>query len=309
MRDLKAAAFALAALLAASVSGAQPAAPAGTPNLFELEVEGPADGMAIMGDHVRFISAGEGFETKLVKGAPYQAETVTETVQTLADGNRIVHRTTGLVARDGEGRTRREQTLGHLPGFAGKAGPRTIFIHDNTGGTSYALEPEERIARKMGRSPLFAKRVRGEGGPEGERHIVIERMERKVKARPAKEGEEGPHWKRLGKPESESLGNRVIEGVEATGTRTTITIPAGEIGNERAIEIVNERWVSSELQVVVMSRSSDPRFGETTYRLTGIARGEPDRSLFEVPSDYTVKEGGGLHEMRVIKRSPSKEKE
>ena len=298
MRDLKAAGFALAALLAASVSLAQPGAPAGPPQFFEMEVDGPAGGMAIMGDHVRFISAGEGFETKLVKGAPYQAETITETVQTLADGNRIVHRNTGLVARDGEGRTRREQTLGHLPGFAGKAGPRTIFIHDNSGGTSYALEPDEKIARKMGRSPLFTKMARGEGSPEGERHIVIERVERKVK-----------HGTTEFKPESESLGNRVIEGVEATGTRSTITIPAGEIGNERAIEIVNERWVSPELKVVVMSRNSDPRFGETTYRLAGIVRGEPDRSLFEVPSDYSVKEGGGLHEMRVIKRSPAKEKE
>jgi hypothetical protein len=298
MRDLKAAGFALAALLAASVSMAQPGVPAGPPQFFEMEVDGPAGGMAIMGDHVRFISAGEGFETKLVKGAPYQAETITETVQTLADGNRIVHRTTGLVARDGEGRTRREQTLGHLPGFAGKAGPRTIFIHDNSGGTSYALEPEEKIARKMGRSPLFTKMARGEGGPHGQKHVFIERVERKLK-----------HGTTEFKPESESLGSRVIEGVEATGTRTTITIPAGEIGNERAIEIVNERWVSSELKVVVMSRSSDPRFGETTYRLAGIVRGEPDRALFEVPSDYTVKEGGGLHELRVIKRSPAKEKD
>jgi hypothetical protein len=54
---------------------------------------------------------------------------------------------------------------------------------------------------------------------------------------------------------------------------------------------VNERWYSPELQTVVLSKNSDPRMGETTYRLTNISRGEPDPSLFQVPTDYTVKEG------------------
>src|ERR1051325_6350071 len=89
----------------------------------------------------------------------------------------------------------------------------------------------------------------------------------------------------------EDLGKQTIEGVEAEGTRTTITIPAGEIGNERAIEIVNERWYSPELQLVVMTRHSDPRSGEMTYKLTNINRAEPAKSLFEVPAGYTVKEG------------------
>jgi len=89
----------------------------------------------------------------------------------------------------------------------------------------------------------------------------------------------------------EQLGKQIIEGVEAEGTRTTVTIPAGEIGNERAIEIVSERWYSSELQLVVMTRHSDPRMGETTYKLTNISRADQPKSLFEVPAGYTVKEG------------------
>jgi hypothetical protein len=89
----------------------------------------------------------------------------------------------------------------------------------------------------------------------------------------------------------EQLGKQIIEGVEAEGTRTTVTIPAGDIGNERPIEIVSERWYSPELQLVVMTRHSDPRFGETTYKLTNINRSEPAKTLFEVPSDYTIKEG------------------
>ena len=88
----------------------------------------------------------------------------------------------------------------------------------------------------------------------------------------------------------ESLGKQTIEGVEAEGTRTTVTIPADEIGNELPIQIVTERWYSPELQTVVMTRHRDPRFGETTYRLTNINRSEPARTLFEVPPDYTIKE-------------------
>src|SRR6185369_9466092 len=88
----------------------------------------------------------------------------------------------------------------------------------------------------------------------------------------------------------EQLGKQIIEGVEVEGTRTTVTIPAGDIGNERPIEIVSERWYSPELQLVVMTRHSDPRFGETTYKLTNINRTEPVKSLFEVPPGYTVKE-------------------
>jgi TonB family protein len=87
---------------------------------------------------------------------------------------------------------------------------------------------------------------------------------------------------------NESLGKQSIEGVEAEGTRRTVEIPAGEIGNERPIEIVFERWYSPELQVVVMTKHSDPRFGETTYRLTNINRSEPAHELFEVPADYKV---------------------
>jgi hypothetical protein len=95
---------------------------------------------------------------------------------------------------------------------------------------------------------------------------------------------------RVDPPNRESLGKRTIEGVEAEGTRTTFTIPAGQIGNERPIEIVSEQWYSPELQTMVMTRRSDPRMGETTYKLTRIDRTEPMRSLFEVPPDYTVKE-------------------
>lgn len=88
----------------------------------------------------------------------------------------------------------------------------------------------------------------------------------------------------------EALGKQMIEGIECEGTKIVQTIPAGQIGNERPIEIVLETWYSPELQVTVLGKQSDPRYGETVFRLAGILRTEPDEYLFKVPSDYTIKD-------------------
>ena len=229
-----------------------------------------------------FLSVREAHEGKVVKGLPYKADAVTQITQSLADGNRIVRKTTAAVSRDSEGRTRREANLAALGPLAPHDAPRLVFIQDPVAGTSYVLEPDNRIARKLG--------LPGKGGPAGRRR---EGPAADVGPGPAARFRGRPHEMGEGKwdRQTENLGTQTLEGVEATGTRTTVTIPAGAIGNEKAIVIVSERWLSPELQVVLMSTHRDPRFGETTYRLTGIARGEPDKSLFDVPSDYTVREG------------------
>jgi hypothetical protein len=102
-------------------------------------------------------------------------------------------------------------------------------------------------------------------------------------------------------PTEESLGTRQIEGVKATGRKTTSTIPAGQIGNDRPIEITDERWDSSELKLTLLSRHHDPRTGDIEYRLTHINRAEPPQDLFVVPPDYTIVgagERGGGHGAR-----------
>src|SRR5439155_25268202 len=102
-----------------------------------------------------------------------------------------------------------------------------------------------------------------------------------------------------GNLKKEELGTQTIAGVSAQGTRITHTIPAGQIGNERPITMVSEHWYSNDLQVMVMSKRSDPRFGDSTYTLTSIQRSEPSASLFQVPSDYTVTQRGpGRHGMK-----------
>jgi hypothetical protein len=104
-----------------------------------------------------------------------------------------------------------------------------------------------------------------------------------MKARMVSEAKEGTR---------EDLGRQTIEGVNAAGTRTTWTIPAGAIGNLQPIRIVSEQWMSPDLRILVLTKHSDPRTGENTYRLQNIVRAEPDRSLFTVPADYTLKESG-----------------
>jgi hypothetical protein len=105
-------------------------------------------------------------------------------------------------------------------------------------------------------------------------------------------------------PQTESLGQQNLGGVTAQGTRTTLTIPAGQIGNELPIQVVSERWYSPDLMMVVMTKNSDPRFGTTVYQLNNIRRDAPAASLFEVPPDYTVQDApgpGNFFQQRIVK--------
>jgi len=276
---------------------------------------------------VLFMSSEFNFGGKTVKGAPYAAQALTETIQTLGDGNRIINRTTSALYRDSDGRTRREVSIKMLGPIGDSGEPlQTIFINDPVAGVSYSLDSKTKTAHK---SVPFTLKVRTAGDvlpglEEGLQRKLEFKVENgnatgvvvKTPPPPGAPGAPDPGLKpspdfnfkiqtdevggsvymfrRTGPNENavkEDLGKQNIEGVEAQGTRVTITIPAGEIGNERPIEIVNEHWYSTELQIDVMTRHSDPRTGETTYRLTNINRSEPSKSLFEVPSDYTVSEG------------------
>ena len=82
---------------------------------------------------------------------------------------------------------------------------------------------------------------------------------------------------------TEDLGDQIVNGVMARGTRSTITIPVGQIGNDREIKVISERWFSSDLGVLIKSTNNDPRFGETTYELTDILQGAQDPTLFQSP--------------------------
>ncbi len=266
-----------ALLLTAGTPRAQETPP---PPAFGHQAEGP-DGGGPAGPFAERIEL-MGFEGlnpgKIVKGAPFSATASSETTQTLQDGNTIHRTTSSALYRDSQGRFRREVTLSGFGPLQASGKARTmITIGDPVGGAHYLLDPEQKVAHKM-TPPMGGKRG---GWSNGNAEAFDQKMQRRM----AKE-EASDELKR------ESLGIQAINGVNAEGTRMTRTIPAGQIGNDKPIQIVSERWYSPDLQIVVKSTRSDPRFGTTTYALTNLQRAEPAAGLFTVPADYTVKEGG-----------------
>ncbi|HTC65981.1 MAG TPA: hypothetical protein VK685_02540 [Candidatus Acidoferrum sp.] len=210
---------------------------------------------------------------KLVKGAPFSATTSSTTQQTLQDGTTINRTANGAIYRDSEGRSRREVTFTGVGPLAATGGPhKMVSIFDPVAGAHYMLNPDKKVAHKM--------TLPANGGTD-----KAQAFEQKMQARQQQEEASGAL-------KVEALGTKVINGVNAEGTRTTHTIAAGEIGNSAPIQIVSERWYSTDLQTVVQSTRTDPRFGTTTFSLSKIQKAEPAATLFAVPADYTVKAGG-----------------
>ncbi len=222
---------------------------------------------------------------ELVTNAPYTATAVEENTQVLADGNRIAHKSSDFVARDSQGRTRRETTLTRI-GTVQMDAPKMVFINDPTTHTQYILTPGD--ATKVVKSEntwTNGPTIIDLHSQNGElRKRVAEQKSVIARTRVPDANEEGSK-----QVKQENLGTQTIEGVSAEGHRETVTIPAGEIGNERPIEIVSETWFSPELHTVVLRKHTDPRAGETVFRLTNITRSEPDASLFQPPANAKIK--------------------
>jgi hypothetical protein len=240
-----------------------------------------------------------------ITNAPFTAEATTEFTQTLSDGNRIERKYTTSLARDGRGRSRREQDVAILNpvvvfqgiemrtrvGTAGggrgaqtmtwTAGapvaqgdtPRLVVISDPVEGVTYTLDEARKEAR---RNHAFTY------PPYAATSVEIKKLEA---------AKTGPTETVV-----EQLGTRQIEGVAAEGVRSTTTIPAGEIGNLNPIQLVTERWFSKELQMAVLITRKDPRSGDTTYRLANVVRAEPPPDLFTVPADYRVVDTNRIRE-------------
>jgi hypothetical protein len=263
----------------------------------------------------------------VVKGAPYSADEITETLQVLADGTRISNQSQVSVYRDGEGRVRRESPAG-------------ITIMDPVANVSYSLNPKTMTATKstMGRTVLAFTMGRAAGESSDMAYIItsgsagsaelVAKQEAEAKAQALM----GPSLDKLkaelaasqetmivnGNPANaqttaalkeqldiavarvskttensiklESLGQQVMQGLTAEGTRSTTTIETGAIGNDRPIQIVLERWYSPELQTTIMTKRTDPRTGEETFHLNNVRRGEPGADLFMVPPGYQLPE-------------------
>jgi hypothetical protein len=224
----------------------------------------------------------------VVTGQPYSADGVTKITQSLADGTRIEREVRSKFYRDSAGRVRREQNILGLDSLLGalSSAPQTaITITDPVAGIVYSLDPVRREARRIviagdGYYRLTLPSSAPSPAPMGPGEVAI--------TSPSIITLPSPSTAPLPAPKPESLGTRQIEGLSATGQRTTSQIPAGRIGNDRPIEIFDERWISSDLKVVLLSRHRDPQTGEVEFRLTNIKRAEPPSDLFKVPSNNTI---------------------
>jgi hypothetical protein len=262
-------------LLCAAKARAQEGPPPAPDVMMRGAGPGGLGGPGPFGDHIELM----GFEglhgNKVVKGAPFSATAATETTQTLQDGTSIHRSTTSTLYRDSQGRSRSEVTLSGFGPLQASGKPRTmITIADPVAGSRYTLDADQKVAHQM--------TIRSHGAPTAAQE---QEFQQKMQARLQKEEASGAVKK-------ESLGTQTINGVSAEGTRITRTIAVGQIGNDKPMQIVFERWYSPDLQVVVKSTRSDPRFGTTTYTLTNVQRTEPAATLFTVPTDYTVQQGG-----------------
>src|SRR5258708_176645 len=228
-----------------------------------------------------------------VKGAPYSATTNNESIQTLADGNRIAQTYTGSVARDSQGRTRQDTALPPIGNLSATSLPHLVFIRDPVAGTSFTLNLTDKTAWK---NPMALAGADGPGGEIETQTMIIKTKNGGVPAMPLSPPAT-VMMKHIADDEeseanTESLGSQTLEGVVANGVRTTRTIPAGRIGNERPISIVTEVWTSTDLKTIISSKRDDPRMGEQTFRLSNIVRADTHPSLFAVPADFKMMDGG-----------------
>jgi len=261
-----------------------------------MQAGGPGGDMMAppMGDKIELLGFVGMHGGKTVTGAPFSAVAVSVSTQTLSDGNQISRKTQTNLFRDSQGRFRKEVSFGAIGPLATSGQPKSfVFINDPVTKENFVLHPDAKTAENVGRPHGAMK------GMKGPRSEVAGAPRGNAAGWEAKAAASGNFKK-------EDLGTQTIAGVSAQGTRYTRTIPVGQIGNEKVITIVSERWYSADLQMTVMSKRSDPRFGETSYTLTNIQRSEPAASLFAVPSDYTVKQTGtGRRGMKMQQAPPA----
>jgi hypothetical protein len=226
-----------------------------------------------------------------VTGAPYSAQSTTERVQVLADGNRIVQTTSGDVSRDSQGRVRREESLPGLKTSDGEA-PHIVMIDDPVAQVHWTLDAQRKTAIKLPLPNVKSGQVVAGSGVSPTKDFFFASIGGAAASATMSSGAVVKNSALSSdiKAVKTDLGTQTIEGVPAQGTRVTRTIPAGQFGNEQPMTITTETWYSPDLKVLVMSKSSDPRMGDTTYTLTNIQRSEPAANLFQVPEDYAVKD-------------------
>jgi hypothetical protein len=212
-------------------------------------------------------------------GAPYSAIGTTETVQTLPDGNHIAHTNASHYYRDSSGRTRTELSLSAVGPFTLEESSTVVMITDPLAKQRFVLHPEQKRADVLPLGPPAVAAATDSGKHGADTGGTAVSTGASARCTPGTGSGSAP---------AVSLGQKKLAGLQATGTKTEYTIPAGQIGNEQPITVTSEKWVSEELGVTVSSTLHDPMIGDTQFHLSQIERTEPDPALFAVPADYTL---------------------
>jgi hypothetical protein len=265
--------------VAASVAAAQ--SPQGAGIVYQQA--GVLSAQSGMGGPVTMAVAGMGASgIPDLAGSPFSATQQTSSLQVLGDGTRIERNESRSIYRDSMGRTRVE---------SGPPGSGRITIQDPVSGVTAMLDAAAKTVQKFPAPTGNTTAVRTQQFEVA----ALGSLARTIAVAPPPGAPGGVVSSFASKPVTEDLPAQNVNGVMATGRKMTLTIPVGEIGNDRPIQVVSETWYSDDLEMVVKSSNSDPRFGDTSFELTNILRGVPDPALFQIPADYTVSEPKIMH--------------
>jgi hypothetical protein len=243
-------------------------------------------------------------ETPPRTGAPYSAVGTTEVIQTLADGNRIVHTNTSRYYRDSSGRVRTELSLSAVGPFTLEESNLVVMINDPVARQRFVLHPEQKRAEIL---PFAVATVMTSSS--NSKQGANSTDPRSADAPIPTTLPPLPAWRCAPGASSDpamtvSLGQKTLAGLTASGTRAEYTIPAGQIGNEQPITVTSEQWVSEELGVTLSSTRHDPMVGDTQFHLAQVERAEPDPSLFVLPPDYKVTDVAAAGKKVIIQHLP-----
>ena len=208
-----------------------------------------------------------------VLGRPLTATEIYRSTQVLPDGTRVDHNNTSLFYRDDQGRMRTESQ-------------ETALIFDPVAGFNYVLQL---ASKTYTQSAIVNSNAWTWVSAAGNGASVMSSGSRQAPGDPAAKMAQRRFGAPAAQPVTETLPPRNVNGILANGSLVTITIPKGALGNDRDMKVVNERWYSDDLKVLVKSTNTDPRYGVTTYDLTQVVQGSPNPILFQVPADYKLR--------------------
>jgi hypothetical protein len=193
--------------------------------------------------------------------------------QKLADGNAIHGTVRYRIARDSAGRMMSEMPTSC---YTGEDGHRhqsyqvTVYDRSTNTNESWALSGDLQKIATIFHMPA----------PQPPSPAEIAAMKASTHVRQAAMSE----W------QIEKLGTREFQGLSATGTRRTQTIPTGEEGNALPLVTIDESWISRNLNVTLMATRDDPRRGRTTAEIEEFHQGDPDPAIFSPPEGYIIKD-------------------